>query len=94
MHNARAALGARARHGSLDRYVWRVADGRPIRNGWRRVDRGPARTPAPDALCANLRVHRFRSGGTTICYAFMQAVQMADDHVDSCFRRTAAGSLE
>jgi DNA-3-methyladenine glycosylase I len=92
--NARAALAVRSRYGSLDRYFWRFVDGRPIRNRWRRVEQVPARSDVSDALSRDLRANGFRFVGTTICYAFMQAVGMVDDHVTTCFRHGASGSLE
>jgi DNA-3-methyladenine glycosylase I len=92
--NARAALAVRERHGSLDAYLWRFVDGRPIRNRWRRVSEVPARTSVSDALSKDLRALGFRFVGSTICYAFMQAVGMANDHVTTCFRHVPPGSLE
>ena len=94
VQNARCALAARDRHGSLDAYLWRFVDGRPIRNRWRRVDQVPARTARSDSMANDLRRAGFRFVGTTICYAFMQAVGMANDHLVSCFRHAAVTSLE
>jgi DNA-3-methyladenine glycosylase I len=86
--NARAALTAIAEHGSLDRYLWSFVDHRPIRN--LRTDRSqvPATTPLSDAMSKALKKAGFRFVGSTICYAFMQATGMVDDHLESCFRRT------
>jgi DNA-3-methyladenine glycosylase I len=86
IQNARAALAVREYHGSLDAYLWRFVDGRPIRNRWRRVSQVPSRTAVSDALSRELRHHEFRFVGSTICYAFMQAVGMVNDHVTTCFR--------
>jgi DNA-3-methyladenine glycosylase I len=94
VRNARAALALRERHGSLDAYLWRFVDGRPIRNRWRREEDVPARTNVSDALSKDLLRLDFRFVGSTICYAFMQAVGMVNDHVVTCFRHTAPGSLE
>jgi DNA-3-methyladenine glycosylase I len=94
VRNARAALALRERHGSLDAYLWRFVDGRPIRNRWRREEDVPARTNVSDALSKDLLRLDFRFVGSTICYAFMQAVGMVNDHVTTCFRHTAPGSLE
>jgi len=94
VQNARSALAVRERHGSLDAYLWRFVDGRPIRNRWRRVDQVPARTAISDSMANDLRRAGFRFVGTTICYAFMQAVGMANDHLVSCFRHAAVTSLE
>ena len=86
IQNARAALAVRERHGSLDAYLWRFVDGRPIRNRWRRASQVPSRTGVSDALSRDLQQHEFRFVGSTICYAFMQAVGMVNDHVTTCFR--------
>ena len=94
VQNARAALAVRERYGSLDAYLWRFVDGRPIRNRWRRVDQVPARTALSDSMSNDLRRAGFRFVGATICYAFMQAVGMANDHLVSCFRHAAVTSLE
>ena len=94
VQNARSALAVRERHGSLDAYLWRFVDGRAIRNRWRRVDQVPARTAISDSMANDLRRAGFRFVGTTICYAFMQAVGMANDHLMSCFRHAAVTSLE
>ncbi|HSD41697.1 MAG TPA: DNA-3-methyladenine glycosylase I [Burkholderiales bacterium] len=94
VQNARAALAVRERHGSLDSFLWRFVDGRPIRNRWRRVDQVPASTPISVTMSKDLRRAGFRFVGSTICYAFMQAVGMANDHLVSCFRHAAVASLE
>ena len=92
--NARAALAVRDRHGSLDAYLWRFVDGRPIRNRWRRADRVPASTDVSDSMSKDLRRAGFRFVGSTICYALMQAVGMVNDHLVTCFRHSAVASLE
>ena len=84
--NARATLDVRARFGSLSEYVWRFVDGRPVVNRRRSVDEIPAETPASRAISAALRRDGFRFVGPTICYAFMQAVGMVNDHTLDCFR--------
>lgn len=84
--NARAFLELQARHGSFDRFMWQFVDGAPQVNHWQRLDEVPARTPASDALSAELRRHGFRFVGSTICYAHMQATGMVNDHLVSCFR--------
>jgi DNA-3-methyladenine glycosylase I len=94
VQNARAALAVRERHGSLDAYLWRFVDGRPIRNRWRRAAQVPARTAVSDSMSKDLQRAGFRFVGSTICYAFMQAVGMANDHLVSCFRHAAVASLE
>jgi DNA-3-methyladenine glycosylase I len=86
--NARAALAAAAEHGSLDRYLWSFVGGAPIRNGWTERSQVPATTPVSDAMSKALKKTGFRFVGSTICYAFMQATGMVDDHLIDCFRHT------
>lgn len=87
--NAQAFLRVQEEFGSFDGYVWRFVDGRPIRGRRRSSSDIPASTPLSDALSKDLRKRGFTFVGTTICYSFMQAVGMVDDHLDSCFRRRA-----
>jgi DNA-3-methyladenine glycosylase I len=87
--NARATLDVQAAHGSLDAYLWSFVDGEPIVNRWRRLEQIPAETDRSRAMSAALRSRGFRFVGPTICYAFMQAVGMVNDHVVSCFRYAA-----
>ena len=83
--NARAFLAVQKEFGSFDRYVWGFVGGEPIRNS--RTGRDiPARTPESDALSKDLQRRGFRFVGSTICYAFMQATGMVNDHVVGCFR--------
>jgi len=84
--NARAFLRVAKEEGSFDRYLWRFVDGKPIDNHRRRHGEIPARTPVSDALSADLQKRGFRFVGSTICYAFMQAVGMVNDHTVDCFR--------
>ena len=84
--NAKAALDAINEHGSLDAYVWSFVDGRPIRNTWHSRSEVPASTPVSDRMSKALKKRGFRFVGTTICYAFMQATGMVNDHVLECFR--------
>jgi DNA-3-methyladenine glycosylase I len=84
--NARAALAAAAEHGSLDRYLWSFAGHRPIRNGWTDRSQVPTTTAVSDAMSKALKKAGFRFVGSTICYAFMQATGMVDDHLTECFR--------
>jgi DNA-3-methyladenine glycosylase I len=86
--NARAFLEVRREHGSFDRYLWRFVGGKPIVNAWKALGEVPARTEESDALSEDLRKRGFRFVGSTICYAFMQAVGMVDDHVVGCFCKT------
>jgi len=79
--NARAYLEVLERQGSFDRYIWQFTDGQPIRNRWRRMGQIPVSTKKSDAMSKDLKRLGFRFVGTTICYAFMQAVGMVDDHM-------------
>ena len=87
--NARAALEVMDEHGSLDAYLWSFVDGKPVRNAWRTRSDVPASTPASDHMSKSLKKRGFRFVGTTICYAFMQATGMVNDHVVECFRHKA-----
>ncbi|MFL5286023.1 MAG: DNA-3-methyladenine glycosylase I [Rhodopila sp.] len=84
--NAQIALRLIAEHGSLDRYLWSFVDHRPIVNRWTDHSQVPATTPASDRMSKALRKQGFRFMGPTICYAFMQATGMVDDHLTTCFR--------
>jgi DNA-3-methyladenine glycosylase I len=85
--NAAAFLAVQRESGSFDRFLWNFAGGGPIRNRFRDPGEVPARTELSDALSKELKRRGFRFVGTTICYAFMQAVGVVDDHVAGCFRR-------
>jgi DNA-3-methyladenine glycosylase I len=87
--NARTAQTVIAQHGSLDRYLWSFVDHSPIRNRWTEMAQVPATTPLSDSMSKALRKTGFRFVGSTICYAFMQATGMVDDHLTGCFRHTA-----
>jgi len=84
VQNARAFLEIQKEFGGFDVYVWRFVGGRPIRR--KRGAMVPAHTPESDALSRDLKARRFKFVGSTICYAFMQAVGMVNDHDPSCFR--------
>jgi DNA-3-methyladenine glycosylase I len=88
--NARAALDVIAAHGSLDAWLWSFVDGRPIVNRWRDAARIPATTELSDRMSKVLRKQGFRFVGSTICYAFMQATGMVDDHLVTCTVRGTA----
>ena len=88
--NARAALEVIGEHGSLDIYLWSFVDGRTIRNTRRGNGDVPATTPISDRMSKALAKRGFRFVGSTICYAFMQATGMVDDHVVTCFRHGAS----
>jgi DNA-3-methyladenine glycosylase I len=89
--NARAALEVREQHGSLDAFLWRFVDGKPIINSWRDLKALPASTAASDAMSKELKRLGLKFVGSTICYAFMQAVGMVNDHTVSCFRYKELG---
>ena len=82
--NARALLLVRQEFDTFDDYVWRFVGGKPIRNRWRRREEVPASTPQSEAMSGDLRKRGFRFVGPTICYAFMQAVGMVNDHLLDC----------
>jgi DNA-3-methyladenine glycosylase I len=84
--NARQVLAVQAAHGSLAAYLWQFVDGRPIVNRWTTRDRVPAETAESRAMSKALLQRGFRFVGPTICYAFMQATGMVNDHVTTCFR--------
>ena len=89
--NARAFLRVQEEFSSFDFYVWRFVDGKPIKNAWKFHRQVPAKTKISDALSKDLRKRGFRFVGSTICYAFMQAVGMVNDHLVTCFRYTEVG---
>ena len=84
--NAQAFLAVQKEFGSFDRYLWAFVGGRPIVNRWKQMKQVPARTAESDALSKDLQQRGFRFVGSTIMYAFMQAVGMANDHTVDCFR--------
>ena len=84
--NARAFLDVRDEVGSFDAYIWRFVGGRPKVNRWRAMREVPAKTLESDAMSKELKRRGFRFVGTTICYAFMQATGLVNDHVVDCFR--------
>jgi DNA-3-methyladenine glycosylase I len=84
--NARAFLAVQAQQGSFDAYLWGFVDGRPIQNRWRAPRNVPVETDGSRALSRDLRGRGFKFVGPTICYAFMQAAGLVNDHVTGCFR--------
>ncbi|HUB68216.1 MAG TPA: DNA-3-methyladenine glycosylase I [Candidatus Methylacidiphilales bacterium] len=84
--NARAFLAVREEYGSFDRYIWSFAGGKPRNNRRKSHDEIPAQTPVAEAMSRDLKKRGFRFAGPTICYAFMQAVGMVNDHTVGCFR--------
>jgi DNA-3-methyladenine glycosylase I len=86
INNARAILEVRDEYGSFDSFVWRYTAGRPLQNHWQRLSDVPATTRQSDQMSRDLRKRGFAFVGSTICYAFMQAVGMVNDHTVECFR--------
>ena len=82
--NAKAFLAVQDEFGSFDEFIWRFVDGCPIQNSWRSIHDVPASTLISDAMSKDLKKRGFRFVGSTICYAFMQAVGMVDDHLADC----------
>jgi len=87
--NAQALVRVREEVGSFDRYIWQFVEGKPRVNSWTSQRQVPARTAQSDAMSKALKKRGFNFVGSTICYAFMQAVGMVDDHVVRCFRHGA-----
>jgi DNA-3-methyladenine glycosylase I len=86
VENAKAFLRVQKEFGSFDRYIWQFVGGKPRVNRWKSLRQVPARTAESDAMSKDLKRRSFNFVGSTICYAFMQAVGMVNDHVVECFR--------
>ena len=86
--NARAYLEVRKEFGTFSKYLWSFVGGKSIQNKWKQLSEIPATTPESDAMCKDLKKRGFKFVGSTICYAFMQAVGMVNDHTVDCFRYT------
>lgn len=86
IQNAKCFLKVQSEAGSFDSFVWKFVGGRPKKNAWRSIKHAPATTHESDAMSKELMRRGFRFVGSTICYAFMQAVGMVNDHVTDCFR--------
>jgi len=84
--NAKAFLAIQKEFGSFDKYIWQFVGGRPKQNSWRPGQRLPAKTQESDALSKDMQKRGFRFVGSTICYAFMQATGLVNDHATTCFR--------
>jgi DNA-3-methyladenine glycosylase I len=84
--NAGALLAVQREYGSFDRYIWQFVGGRPLQNRRRSHKDVPASTPESDAMSKDLKKRGFRFVGSTICYAFLQATGMVNDHLVTCFR--------
>lgn len=88
--NAKLFLKVQEEFGSFDQYIWQFVGGKPIVNKWERTEQIPVSTTESDAMSKDLKKRRFRFVGTTICYAFMQAAGMVNDHLVSCYRHNKA----
>ena len=89
IQNAKAFLAVQKEFGGFDSYIWQFVGGKPKKNLWRDSKQVPSRTPESDALSKDLQRRGFKFVGSTICYAFMQAVGLVNDHAPGCFRRSA-----
>ena len=87
--NARAFLAVQEEFGRFDAYIWQFVGGQPKQNGWRTLAEIPAQTAESEAMSKDLKKRGFNFVGPTICYAFMQAVGMVNDHTVDCFRHQA-----
>ena len=86
IQNAKAFLAVQKEFGSFDGYIWQFVGGKPRMNGWKSGQRLPASTAESDAMSKDLKKRGFNFVGSTICYAFMQAMGMVNDHAVECFR--------
>jgi len=86
IQNAKAFLAVQKEVGSFDQFLWQFVGGKPIRNSWREMKQVPARTPESDTMSKALLKRGFKFVGSTICYAFMQATGMVNDHLVTCPR--------
>ena len=84
--NAQLFIQIQNEFGSFDKYIWQFVGGTPILNSWENQNEIPVNTPESDAMSSSLKKRGFKFVGTTICYAFMQAAGMVNDHIVSCFR--------
>jgi len=94
IQNARSFLAVQEEFASFDTYLWQFVGGRPIHNRWRSLSEVPSRTKESDVLSEDLRRRGFKFVGSTICYAFMQAVGMVNDHTVGCFRHKEVNNYE
>ncbi len=91
--NASGFLRIQEEFGTFNSFLWRFVDGTPVRNGWKTMDQLPVKTPVAEALSGELKGRGFKFVGPTICYAFMQAVGMVNDHTIDCFRHDEVGEV-
>jgi DNA-3-methyladenine glycosylase I len=86
VQNAQAFLAVQKEFGTFDQYIWQFVGSKPVQNRWRESKQLPARTEQSDAMSRDLAKRGFKFVGSTICYAFMQATGMVNDHLTTCFR--------
>jgi len=91
--NAQAFLKIKEETGSFDQYIWQFTNGKTIHNQWKSLSEIPPRTIESDLMSKDLKKRGFKFAGTTICYAFMQAAGMVNDHMEGCFRYREIGFL-
>jgi DNA-3-methyladenine glycosylase I len=92
--NAQAFLKVQEEFGSFDKYIWQFVGGTPKQNAWKTHNRLPTKTAESDAMSKDLKKRGFRFVGSTICYAFMQATGMVNDHLVGCFRHEELGAAK
>lgn len=86
INNAKAFIKVQEEFGTFDAYIWKFTDGKPVINHWKTLSELPARTPLSDLISKDLQKRGFTFVGSTICYAFMQAAGIVNDHLVTCFR--------
>lgn len=91
--NARAFLATQEQFGSFNKYIWRFVDGEPIVNRWKSITDIPAKTPEAEAMSKDLKQRGFAFCGPTICYAYMQAAGLVNDHQTNCYRHAELSKL-
>ena len=91
--NAQGVLDIQEEFGSLDAFIWRYVDGRPIQNAWQCLEEVPAQTRRSEQMSKDLKKRGFNFVGSTICYSFMQAVGMVNDHTTDCFRHREIANI-
>jgi DNA-3-methyladenine glycosylase I len=84
--NAKSFIETQKEFGSFDNYIWQFVNGKQIKNKWNSLNQVPPKTKESDAMSKDLKKRGFRFVGSTICYAFMQATGLVNDHVKNCFR--------
>lgn len=92
--NAKAYLAAKEKYGSFSDFIWSFVDGKPIQNHWKDMKEVPAKTPISETMSKTLKKKGFKFVGATICYAFMQAVGMVNDHTTDCYRHREVKALK